>query len=60
MVLAVFCVCSFSNAALWICFASIHAQAAKFLDVDNAAINMLSTIYMFLYLPGSLVASFVM
>ena len=58
VILAVFCACNFTNAALWICYAPISSQSAEFFDVSNSAVNMLSLVFMILYFPGSLLCSY--
>lgn len=60
VILAVFCLCTLTNAALWICFAPIQQQSKEFFDASNSAVNMLSMIFMMLYFPGSVLSSYCM
>lgn len=41
------------NASLWICFSPINNQAQAALGVPALGVNMLSLVYMLLYVPGS-------
>ncbi len=48
-----------TNGALWICFSSIQVHASEFLDTSKSGINMLSMVFMILYVPGTLFASYI-
>jgi len=56
-VLAVFCLGSLTNGALWITFSPIADEAQKYFDVSDTAINMLSLVFLFLYPVGTLLCS---
>jgi len=49
-----------TNAILWISFAPIQGQAAQYYNTSNTGINILSTSFLALYLPGSLLAATLM
>jgi FLVCR family MFS transporter 7 len=45
---------------LWISFAPISDQAASYYSVSETFINTLSTIYMILYIPGTILAGWLL
>jgi sugar porter (SP) family MFS transporter len=58
--LAIFALQSITNASLWISFAPIaEPESTLYFGVDSTAINMLSIVFMLLYLPGSALASYI-
>ena len=56
--LGIFCFLTFTNAFLWISFAPIVALTERFYGVSATYINMLSALFMILYLPGSYLAMY--
>jgi len=60
MMLMIFALLTATNAILWISFAPIQSSAITFYDSSSTGINMLSTAFLALYLPGSLLASTLM
>ena len=48
-----------NNGALWICFSSIEEHASDFFQTSKTGINMLSMVFMILYVPGTLLASYI-
>ena len=52
-VLALFCLGNASNAFLWICFSPIFDATARRFQVSNFAVNMLSLVFLIVYLPAS-------
>ena len=68
--LAIFCLQSMLNAFLWICFAPIDDYTARYFSLfkgdgssgksDTSLVNILSVTFLVLYLPGSILASYIM
>ncbi len=48
---------SFINAAIWIAFAPISSITAEYYGVSTTAVNMLSVVFMILYVPGTFLAN---
>eukprot|EP00468_Gymnochlora_sp_CCMP2014_P003640 CAMPEP_0167754196 /NCGR_PEP_ID=MMETSP0110_2-20121227/8133_1 /TAXON_ID=629695 /ORGANISM="Gymnochlora sp., Strain CCMP2014" /LENGTH=485 /DNA_ID=CAMNT_0007640043 /DNA_START=8 /DNA_END=1465 /DNA_ORIENTATION=- len=57
-VLLIYGLGSLVNAAIWISFASINSITREYYGVNDSAVNMLSVVYMILYIPGSFLASY--
>ena len=57
-ILLIFGFVSMMNAIVWISFASILPDTRNFYGVSTLEVDFLSMIYMVLYLPGSLLASY--
>lgn len=57
VILLLFALGAFINAAIWFSFAPVSSLAAEYLDVSTAAVNALSIVYMVMYIPGSVMAS---
>lgn len=53
LILTLFGLSNFTNAVLWICFSPVVDATMQRYNVSNTAVNQLSLIFMFLYLPGS-------
>lgn len=51
LILLLFCLHSMINAAQWIYLSSITATVARFFRVDNMAVNWTSMVYMVVYIP---------
>ena len=51
--LFIFCVLTFTNAFLWIGFAPIVELTERYYNVSSTWVNLLSAIFMFMYIPGS-------
>ena len=60
LMLVLFCGLTFTNAFVWITFASIEVYTAEYFDVSGTAVNFLSVIYMIMYLPGSMLAAYML
>jgi len=56
--LAIFCTLTFTNAFLWISFAPIVTLTERFYGVSATYVNLLSALFMVLYLPGSYLAMY--
>mmetsp|Transcript_11244 Transcript_11244/g.17953 ORF Transcript_11244/g.17953 Transcript_11244/m.17953 type:complete len:308 (-) Transcript_11244:13-936(-) len=56
--LAVYALGSLANAMIWISFAPIATVVSHTYSVNNTAVNMLSVIFMILYIPGTYLASY--
>eukprot|EP01135_Chromosphaera_perkinsii_P011456 Nk52_evm32s2402 gene=Nk52_evmTU32s2402 len=56
--LGLFSILSMSNAIMWISFATIADDVKERLSIGDGKLNLLSTIYMIVYIPGLPVASF--
>ena len=59
VVLAIFSLANASNAFLWICFSPIFQYATERFQVSNTAVNMLSLVFLFAYLPASIMTVYV-
>jgi MFS family permease len=59
LVLFIFCLSQIANAMPWIAFAPINSLAQQYYGVDANAINMLSVVYMILYIPGSILSLYI-
>ena len=60
IMLALFCSATMTNAIIWISFAPISANAELFYGVGTLPINGLSMCFMLLYLPGSMLSSYLL
>jgi len=60
LMLALFCAATMTNAIIWITFAPISAQASVFFDASTFAVNGLSMVFMVMYLPGTLLSSYLL
>ena len=60
LMLVLFCGLTFTNAFVWITFASIEVYTAEYFGVSRTAVNFLSVIYMIMYLPGSMLAAYML
>ena len=58
--LAIFSFLSLLNAFFWIAFAPIEPLVSRYYGVSATEINLLSALFMVLYAPGSLLASYLM
>ena len=47
-----------ANAVLWITFAPIASHTASYYHVSTNSVNLLSSVFMMAYLPGSLMAGY--
>ena len=56
--LGIFCVLTFTNAFLWISFSPIVALTERYYGVSATYVNLLSALFMVLYLPGSYLAMY--
>ncbi|GAB5361541.1 hypothetical protein AAMO2058_000721800 [Amorphochlora amoebiformis] len=56
--LILFGMASLMNAVIWITFAPINSITGNFYDVNDTAVNMLSVVYMIVYIPGTYLSSF--
>lgn len=56
--LALFCLLTAANAVSWICYSSISSIAETYYGVDTTLINLLSVLFLALYLPGSIAATY--
>lgn len=59
LMLAIFCVLSFSNAVLWITFSPVATLCQTFWATSSSAINALSLVYMAVFVPGCFLASWI-
>ena len=59
-VLSLYALSNATNAFLWICFAPISSQVEERYGVGALAVNMLSLSFSFLYLPGTVLALYLM
>ena len=59
LMLLIFALLNATNAILWISFASVSAQSGLYYGVGVNSVNLLSLVYMMLYLPASLFAAHV-
>ena len=57
IMLAIYGGISFCNGMLWITFSPITTFTEAFFDIDANLVNLLSVVYMVLYIPGSVFAS---
>eukprot|EP01112_Ceratiomyxa_fruticulosa_P011652 TRINITY_DN3180_c0_g1_i2.p1 TRINITY_DN3180_c0_g1~~TRINITY_DN3180_c0_g1_i2.p1 ORF type:complete len:262 (-),score=43.60 TRINITY_DN3180_c0_g1_i2:720-1505(-) len=57
LVLAVFSFFSLTNAMMWITFSPISTNTTYYYKVDESWVNMLSMVYMIVYIPGIFFAS---
>jgi MFS family permease len=54
-----YCLQTINNALLWITFASVANGSSRFFGVGIGWVNVLSVSFMILYLPGSILASYI-
>lgn len=54
VIITFFGLSNFTNAFLWICFSPIVDATMQRYDVSNMTVNYLSLVFLFLYLPGSI------
>ena len=57
LALGLFCLLSFSNACIWISFSTIADYVKERLSIGDGNLNLLSTIYMIVYIPFMPLAS---
>jgi FLVCR family MFS transporter 7 len=55
--LLLFASLSVTNAVLWISFAPIQSLTSTYYNISTSEVNMLSLVFLILYLPGSLAAA---
>jgi FLVCR family feline leukemia virus subgroup C receptor-related protein len=60
VVLALFGLCSMCNAFQWIEYAIVSSMLGPYFSVSLQAINVTSLLYMFIYIPGVLPASWIL
>ena len=60
LMLALFGSATMVNAIIWITFAPISANVEMFYGVGTLAVNSLSMAFMVLYLPGSIISSYLL
>ena len=56
--LLIFCTLTFTNAFLWIAFSPVAALTQSYYGVSLTLVNLLSVIFMLMYLPGSMAAMY--
>lgn len=59
VVLFVFSFLTLTNAILWITFSPIATKIMSYYDIDSTLVNMLSLVFLFLYIPGSVLSNFI-
>ena len=56
-ILTLFCLYSASNAFQWLQYSIITSKISTFYQIDNLTVNLTSMIYMFVFVPGMIPAS---
>ena len=57
-ILMLFSLLSFLNAFMWITFSPIEELTRNYYGMSDTAVNMLSVVFMILFLPGSILSSY--